>query len=206
MKIIHKVEFVSLFYSIPIVNLQFIKGKAWRNSRAHSQCNETQQTTRKITYRTSFVYLCHAYLKHVDWYICKSLILLSFFCLPGNAARLTQANRYQTSVPQPCNEPAWVYWWTPFLRKNFLYEKIEAQLTERKFKKTTTTNIKSQTWQPLHSFKVFRYRNLSCSSHLWSDFRITWKNGCGKCSLLVLSANGWKDQNMDSSFSRQRKP
>ena len=26
------------------------------------------------------------------------------------------------------------------------------------------------------------------------------------CSLFVLSANGWKDQNMDSSFSRQRKP
>ena len=27
-----------------------------------------------------------------------------------------------------------------------------------------------------------------------------------KCSLFVLSANGWKDYNMDSSFSRQRKP
>ena len=26
------------------------------------------------------------------------------------------------------------------------------------------------------------------------------------CSLFVLSANGWKDQNMDSPFSRQRKP
>ena len=25
------------------------------------------------------------------------------------------------------------------------------------------------------------------------------------CSLFVLSANRWKDQNMDSSFSRQRK-
>ena len=35
---------------------------------------------------------------------------------------------------------------------------------------------------------------------------MTLKNGFGKCSLFVLSANGWKDQNMDSSFSRQRKP
>ena len=140
MKIIHKVEFVSLFYSIPIVNLQFIKGKAWRNSRAHSQCNEIQQTTRKITYRASFVYLYHVYLKHADWYICKSLILLSFCCLPGNTARLTQANRYQTSDPQTCNEPAWVYWWTRFLRKNFLYEKKEAQLTERKFKNNNNNN------------------------------------------------------------------
>ena len=26
------------------------------------------------------------------------------------------------------------------------------------------------------------------------------------CSLFVLSAKGWKDQNMDSPFSRQRKP
>ena len=31
------------------------------------------------------------------------------------------------------------------------------------------------------------------------------KNGLGKC-LFVLSANGWKEPNMDSSFSRQRKP
>ena len=44
----------------------------------------------------------------------------------------------------------------------------------------------------------------TCS--LWSDFCITLKNGFGKCSLFVLSANGWKDQNMDSSFSRQIKP
>ena len=35
---------------------------------------------------------------------------------------------------------------------------------------------------------------------------MTLKNGFGKGSLFVLSANGWKDQNMDSSFSRQRKP
>ena len=34
----------------------------------------------------------------------------------------------------------------------------------------------------------------------------TLKNGFRKCSLFVLSANGWEDQNMDSSFSRQRKP
>ena len=40
----------------------------------------------------------------------------------------------------------------------------------------------------------------------WSDFSMTLKNGFGKCLLFVLSANGWKDQNMDSSFSRQRKP
>ena len=35
---------------------------------------------------------------------------------------------------------------------------------------------------------------------------MTLKNDLGKCSLFVLSAKGWKDQNMDSSFSRQRKP
>ena len=35
---------------------------------------------------------------------------------------------------------------------------------------------------------------------------MTLKNGCGKCSLFVLSANGRKGQNMASSFSRQRKP
>ena len=40
----------------------------------------------------------------------------------------------------------------------------------------------------------------------WSDFSMTLKNSFGKCLLFVLSANGWKDQNMDSSFSRQRKP
>ena len=33
-----------------------------------------------------------------------------------------------------------------------------------------------------------------------------FKNGFGKCSLFVLSPNGWKEQNMDFSFSRQRKP
>ena len=35
---------------------------------------------------------------------------------------------------------------------------------------------------------------------------MTLKNGFGKCSLFVLSANGWKDQNMASSFFRQRNP
>ena len=35
---------------------------------------------------------------------------------------------------------------------------------------------------------------------------VTLKHVFGKCSLFVLSANGWKDQNMDSSFSGQRKP
>ena len=35
---------------------------------------------------------------------------------------------------------------------------------------------------------------------------MTLENGFGKLSLFVLSANGWKDQNMVSSFSRQRKP
>ena len=39
-----------------------------------------------------------------------------------------------------------------------------------------------------------------------SDFRMTLKNGFDKCSLFVLSANGWKDQNMTSSFSCKRKP
>ena len=35
---------------------------------------------------------------------------------------------------------------------------------------------------------------------------MTLENGFGKFSLFFLSANGWKDQKMDSSFSRQRKP
>ena len=35
---------------------------------------------------------------------------------------------------------------------------------------------------------------------------MTLKNSFGECSLFVLLANGWKDQNMDSSLSRQRKP
>ena len=35
---------------------------------------------------------------------------------------------------------------------------------------------------------------------------MTFKNGFGKCLLFVLSANGWKDQNMDSSFSRPKNP
>ena len=35
---------------------------------------------------------------------------------------------------------------------------------------------------------------------------MTFKNGFGKCSLIVLSANGRKDQLMASSFSPQRKP
>ena len=33
---------------------------------------------------------------------------------------------------------------------------------------------------------------------------MTLKYGFGKCSLFVFSASGWKDQNMDSLFSRQR--
>ena len=35
---------------------------------------------------------------------------------------------------------------------------------------------------------------------------MTLKNGFGKCSLDDLSASGWKDQNMASSFSRQKNP
>ena len=35
---------------------------------------------------------------------------------------------------------------------------------------------------------------------------MTLKHGFVKCLLLVLSDSGWKDQNIDSSFSRQRKP
>ena len=88
------------------------------------------------------------------WYCCR------FACLPGNTARLRKANRYQISVPQPCNEPAWVNWWTTrFLRTNFLYQKKEAQLTERKFKKNNTTNIKSQTC-PMNKENRKSYRSL----------------------------------------------
>ena len=40
-------------------------------------------------------------------------------------------------------------------------------------------------------------------------FTIEWFSydlDLGKCSLFDSSANGWKDKNMASSFSRQRKP
>ena len=37
-------------------------------------------------------------------------------------------------------------------------------------------------------------------------FSYNLENGFGKCSLFVLLANGWKDQNMASSFSRQENP
>ena len=33
-----------------------------------------------------------------------------------------------------------------------------------------------------------------------------WKMVSVRVRQLFLSANGWQDQNMDSSFSRQRKP
>ena len=70
---------------------------------ATMQYNKRQEIN---TYRASLIYLCHAYFKHADWYSCQSLILWSFCCIPGNTTGLTQANRYQTSVPQPCNKPA----------------------------------------------------------------------------------------------------
>ena len=35
---------------------------------------------------------------------------------------------------------------------------------------------------------------------------MTLKNGFHKCLLFVLSANGWKEQNMDSSFSAKENP
>ena len=35
---------------------------------------------------------------------------------------------------------------------------------------------------------------------------MTLKNGFGKCSLFVLSANGWKDQNMDPCFPTKENP
>ena len=35
---------------------------------------------------------------------------------------------------------------------------------------------------------------------------MTLKNGFGKGSLFVLSANGWKDEIMDSSFPAKENP
>ena len=35
---------------------------------------------------------------------------------------------------------------------------------------------------------------------------MTLKNSVGKCSLFVLSANGWKDQNMDPLFPAKENP
>ena len=77
MKIVHKVEFVSLFYSIPIVNLQFIKGKAWRNCRTHSQCNEIQQPREKLL-TGPILFICAMYISNTligksasRWYCCR---------------------------------------------------------------------------------------------------------------------------------------
>ena len=37
-------------------------------------------------------------------------------------------------------------------------------------------------------------------------FSYDLENGFGKCSSFVLSANGWKDQNMNPSFSAKENP
>ena len=51
---------------------------------------------------------------------------------------------------------------------------------------------------PFHGSNVREFELERFSYHLENGFR--------KCFLFVLSASGWKEQNMDSSFSRQRKP
>ena len=63
-----------------------------------------------------------------------------------------------------------------------------------------------QKGKELTSGDVRRSKTSLLKLSIRADFRMTLKNGFGKCSLLVLSANGWKDQNMASSFSRQRQP
>ena len=40
----------------------------------------------------------------------------------------------------------------------------------------------------------------------YSDFRMTLKDCFGKCSLSVLSANGWKDENMALRFHAKENP
>ena len=57
----------------------------------------------------------------------------------------------------------------------------------------------TQTLTNVFSFKM-SFPNLKI------NFRMTLKYGFGKCWLFLLSANGWKDQNINSSFSPQRKP
>ena len=56
----------------------------------------------------------------------------------------------------------------------------------------------------LHPVKQWSLRNPNLSTSLLERFSYDLENGFGKCSLFVLSANGWKDQNMASSFSRRR--
>ena len=119
---------------------------------ATMQDNKRQE---KNTYRASLIYLCHAYFKHADWYICQSLILWSFCCLLGNTTGLTQANRYQTSVPQPCNKPAWVNWWTSLLQTTFLHQKKETPLTEIKFKQRQNMFVTVVVQQASPSYTVF---------------------------------------------------
>ena len=53
------------------------------------------------------------------------------------------------------------------------------------------------------SFLVVTYRRFDCMAR-WSYFCMTLESGFGKCLLFVLSANGWKDQNMDSFLFCQR--
>ena len=57
--------------------------------------------------------------------------------------------------------------------------------------KPTLSIAQSQFFEPPVIFEMF-WKN---------DLRMTLKNGFHKCLLFVLSANGWKEQNMDSSFS-----
>ena len=93
-------------YSIPNLNLQVNLLKEKREGILVYILSAITNDKKKNTYRAGLIYFCHAYFKHADWYSCQSLILWSFCCLPGNTTGLTQANRYQTSVPQPCNKPA----------------------------------------------------------------------------------------------------
>ena len=65
-----------------------------------------------------------------------------------------------------------------------------------------------QVYQVIHPqvYKVIRY--FQKEKGTGADIAISvwpWRK-VSVCSLFVLSANGWKDQNMDSPFSRQRTP
>ena len=80
------------------------------------------------------------------------------------------------------------YLWHPRIYSNGLCNGVLC-------KQTRSNNNKRQVWT-LQIVKTFLL-----------IFRMILKNEFGtECSLFVLSANGWKDQNKDTSFSGQKKP
>ena len=65
-----------------------------------------------------------------------------------------------------------------------------------------------QVYQVIHPqvYKVIRHFQKEKGTGADVTIFVWLRKMVSVCSLFVLWANGWKDQNMDSPFSRQRKP